>query len=131
LRRLLEIHVGVSNQSQKLTAPPESIKLAVVPKEVKFLGETPPKDAPNFESSLTTLSFSLPPKTPNICDVCGSKLVQREDDKEETIKKRLEVYWEQTSPLTDYYKKKGSLTAVNGKGSITEVSERLFSSIEK
>jgi len=74
---------------------------------------------------------SLPPRTPNVCDICGSRLVQREDDKEETIKKRLEVYWEQTSPLTDYYAKKGELIAVNGKGSITEVSRRLFSSIEK
>ena len=74
---------------------------------------------------------SLLPKTPNICDICGNKLIQREDDKEETIKERLKVYWEQTSPLTEYYKKKGTMMTVNGKGSITAVSKRLFTSIEK
>ena len=72
---------------------------------------------------------SLPPKTPNICNICGSKLVQREDDKEEIIKKRLEIYWKQTSPLTDYYKKKGIIMTIDGKGSIPEVSNRLFNTI--
>ena len=74
---------------------------------------------------------SLPPKIPNICDICGSKLVQREDDKEEIIKKRLEVYWKQSSPVTDYYMKKGTIRIINGKGSIPEVSNRLFNTIEK
>lgn len=74
---------------------------------------------------------SLPPKTPNICDICGSKLVQREDDKEETVKKRLEVYWKQSSPVTDYYMKKGTIITINGKGSIPEISNRVFNTIEK
>jgi adenylate kinase len=72
----------------------------------------------------------VPPKTPNVCNVCGGRLVQREDDQEETIRKRLEVYWEQTSPLIDFYEKKRVLISVNGKGSIQEVSERLFKSLE-
>ena len=49
-----------------------------------------------------------------ICDKCGSDLVLRDDDKPETVQKRLEVYHEQTHPLIDYYKKKGVLHAIDG-----------------
>ncbi len=47
-----------------------------------------------------------PPKTDEVCDKCGTKLIQRDDDKEEVIRKRLEVYHQQTKPLIDYYKDK-------------------------
>lgn len=47
-----------------------------------------------------------PPKNDEICDKCGAKLIQRDDDKEEVIRKRLEVYHQQTKPLVDYYKNK-------------------------
>lgn len=57
----------------------------------------------------------------NSCDKCNGELFQRDDDKEETIKKRLEVYNAQTAPLFDYYKKKGILKSVNGAGSIDEI----------
>lgn len=56
-----------------------------------------------------------------ICDKCGSGLYQRDDDKEETIKKRLDVYYAQTAPLINYYKNKGILKAVSGTGSIDEI----------
>jgi adenylate kinase len=62
-----------------------------------------------------------PPKKEGVCDKCGGELFQRDDDKEETIKKRLEVYNSQTSPLIDYYSKKGILKSVNGTGSIDEI----------
>ena len=55
-----------------------------------------------------------PPKTENICDSCGEKLILRDDDKPETVKKRLDVYYEQTQPLIDYYKKAGILRDVDG-----------------
>lgn len=58
------------------------------------------------------------PKKEGACDKCGGALFQRDDDKEETIKKRLDVYSSQTAPLFDYYKKKGILKSVNGTGSI-------------
>ncbi|MGC9187712.1 MAG: adenylate kinase [Sulfurihydrogenibium sp.] len=45
-----------------------------------------------------------PPKNDNVCDKCGTPLIQREDDREEVIRKRLEVYHQQTAPLIDYYK---------------------------
>ena len=56
----------------------------------------------------------IPPKTEGICDVCGSKLVLRDDDKAETVKNRLEVYHQQTQPLIDFYRAKGVLKSVDG-----------------
>ncbi len=61
-----------------------------------------------------------PPKKDNICDVCGTPLIQRDDDKEETVKKRLETYEEQTAPLIDYYEKKGKLLTVEGQEEIED-----------
>ncbi len=55
-----------------------------------------------------------PPRQAGICDACGGELFQRDDDQEETIRKRLEVYQEQTSPLVDYYRKHDLLIAVDG-----------------
>lgn len=57
---------------------------------------------------------SLPPKTEGKCDSCGSDLVLRDDDKPETVQKRLTVYHEQTQPLIDYYQKQGILKSVDG-----------------
>ena len=54
-----------------------------------------------------------PPKVEGICDKCGSELVKRKDDTEETVKARLKSYFEQTSPLVDYYEKKGILRTEN------------------
>lgn len=56
----------------------------------------------------------VPPKKEGICDTCGSELVLRDDDKPETVKKRLDVYHEQTQPLIDFYTKKGILRTVDG-----------------
>ena len=56
----------------------------------------------------------IPPKKEGICDACGSELVLRDDDKPETVKKRLKVYHDQTQPLIDYYKKQGALKEVDG-----------------
>ena len=56
----------------------------------------------------------VPPKKEGICDNCGSALVQREDDKPETVKNRLSVYHKQTQPLIDFYNGKGVLRTVDG-----------------
>jgi adenylate kinase len=66
-----------------------------------------------------------PPKVAGICDRCGGELYQRDDDNEETIKKRLKVYFEETSPLIDYYRQCGKLVEVNGEGSAAEVNRRI------
>ena len=66
-----------------------------------------------------------PPKKEGVCDKCGGELFQRDDDKEDTIKKRLEVYNAQTAPLIDYYKKKNILKSVAGTGSIDDIFKRV------
>ena len=68
-----------------------------------------------------------PPKTENVCNTCGQSLVLRDDDKPETVKKRLDVYHQQTQPLIDYYKKAGVLAEVDG----TQNMEDVFQSIVK
>ena len=63
----------------------------------------------------------VPPKKEGICDVCGSELVLRDDDKPETVKNRLSVYHEQTQPLIDYYAKKNVLAEVDGTKDMEDV----------
>lgn len=63
----------------------------------------------------------IPPKTEGICDKCGSELVQRDDDKPETVQNRLSVYHEQTQPLIEYYDKKNILKSVDGTKDMQEV----------
>jgi adenylate kinase len=74
--------------------------------------------------------YYSPPKKDGVCDKCGGELFQRDDDKEETIKKRLDVYDSSTAPLIDYYKKKGILKSVQGVGSIDEIFKKVCSMLE-
>ncbi len=66
-----------------------------------------------------------PPKHPEICDQDGSRLVQREDDREETVRRRLEVYHRQTAPLIDYYEEAGLLRRFDGSLRADEVHARI------
>ena len=68
--------------------------------------------------------FKAPAKE-GVCDKCNGELFQRDDDKEATIKKRLEVYSAQTEPLIGYYKNKGILKSVSGTGSIDEIFKKV------
>ena len=68
---------------------------------------------------------AIPPKQEGICDACGKELVMRDDDKPETVQKRLDVYHEQTQPLIDYYNKQGILQTVDG----TQPMEDVFANI--
>ena len=70
---------------------------------------------------------SIPPKKEGICDVCGSELVLRDDDRPETVQNRLKVYHDQTQPLIDFYEKKGVLRSVDG----TLPMEEVFTAITK
>jgi len=74
--------------------------------------------------------YFTPPKKEGVCDKCGGELFQRGDDKEETIKKRLDVYDAQTAPLIDYYQKKGILKSVTGTGSIDEIFKKVCNILE-
>lgn len=70
---------------------------------------------------------NIPTKVPGICDTCGSEIVLREDDKPETVLKRLEVYHDQTQPLIDYYNKQGILREVDGRKNMTDTFEDILS----
>ena len=71
-----------------------------------------------------------PPRVDELCDVDGSKLVIRNDDREDVIRERLFAYQEQTRPVADYFQQKGRLVAVDGNLPIDDVSARIFAEIE-
>jgi adenylate kinase len=71
-----------------------------------------------------------PPKKSGKCDVDGSDLYQREDDKAETVKNRIRVYFEQTAPLIDYYRRRGVLAEIDGQKPIDEVTADLLASVK-
>jgi len=70
-----------------------------------------------------------PPKAKGKCDRCGGELYQRADDNTETVKKRLKVYFAETMPLIDYYKKDGKLLEIEGEGSTDEVNRRIVTAL--
>jgi len=67
-----------------------------------------------------------PPKVPGICDVDGSPLFQRDDDREETVRHRLEVYRRQTEPVVEYYRGNGVFVTINGEAEFEETYHRLL-----
>lgn len=72
-----------------------------------------------------------PPKVEGICDFDGSELIQREDDTEETVTKRIEVYEKQTAPLIDYYKAQGLIVDIDGTQSIEDVFSDIKTALDK
>ena len=72
-----------------------------------------------------------PPKQNGVCDVDGSELYQRDDDKRETVANRIRVYFEQTMPLVDYYREMGKLIEINGAQDVEQVSKELLSALKK
>jgi adenylate kinase len=74
--------------------------------------------------------ISSPPKTPGKCDKCGGELYQRSDDREETVKERLNIFFAQTIPILDYYKKQSKLIRVNGNLGIQEVAREIISALK-
>lgn len=70
------------------------------------------------------------PKEDGICDVCGDEIVQRKDDKPETVIDRLNVYHEQTEPLKDYYAKTGKLVIVEGQEEVAQTTALVFRALE-
>ncbi|MEU0658175.1 MULTISPECIES: adenylate kinase [Streptomyces] len=69
------------------------------------------------------------PKTEGVCDVCGGELYQRDDDSEETVRKRLEVYHTQTEPIIDYYRAQGLLVTISALGKVEEVTGRAMEAL--
>ncbi|MBW2504524.1 MAG: adenylate kinase [Deltaproteobacteria bacterium] len=71
-----------------------------------------------------------PPAADEVCDACGGQLFQREDDCEQTIRKRLEVYSSQTTPLINYYRQSGLLTEIDGMQPIAAVQAQMLSTLQ-
>ena len=76
------------------------------------------------------MSFD-PPTVAGVCDDCGGELFQRDDDREETIRHRLEVYQEQTSPLISFYADEGNLLGLDATGPVDEITERALSALRR
>lgn len=74
---------------------------------------------------------NIPTKVEGICDACGGALILRDDDKPETVKKRLDVYHEQTQPLVDFYQGKGILVDVDGTKGLMDVFNEIVDILQK
>jgi adenylate kinase len=74
--------------------------------------------------------INSPPKTPGKCDKCGGELYQRSDDKEETVKERLSIFFAQTVPILDYYEKQNKLIRVNGNLGMHGVAREIISALK-
>ena len=72
-----------------------------------------------------------PPSRPGICDDCGGELFQRDDDREETIRHRLEVYQQQTSPLIAFYADEGILLGIDATGPVDEITDRALNALRR
>ena len=81
-------------------------------------------------SQVFNLHF-LPPKQEGVCDKCGGGLFQRDDDREATIKKRLDVYESQKAPLIEYYRGKGILKSIKGGGSLYDIFKKIREAVEE
>jgi len=78
----------------------------------------------------TNYSEAVPPTNDWKCDICGGEVVQRDDDTEIAIHRRLALYEQETAPLIDYYRGLGTLVEVDGEGSIEGVFKRLTEAID-
>lgn len=73
--------------------------------------------------------INSPPQHAGICDVCGGTLIQRADDQPETIRRRLHIYWSETAPLVDYYRKRSLLAEIDGEKPVAEVQRDLLAAL--
>lgn len=76
-------------------------------------------------------STESPPKYDSICDACGGEVVQRDDDKEEAIARRLKLYEDETAPLIEWYLERDKLVVIDGSGSPDRVTDRLVGAIDR
>ncbi|MFH9087564.1 adenylate kinase [Streptomyces sp. Ru62] len=84
----------------------------------------------NDSSHVFHVTYS-PPKQEGVCDVCGGELYQRDDDSEETVRKRLEVYHTQTEPIIDYYKAQGLVVTISSLGPVDEITRRALEALKR
>ncbi|MFI1564032.1 adenylate kinase [Streptomyces sp. NPDC020490] len=84
----------------------------------------------NDSSHVFHVTYSKP-KQEGVCDVCGGELYQRDDDSEETVRKRLEVYHTQTEPIIDYYKAQGLVVTISSLGPVEEITQRALEALKR
>ncbi|GGS64519.1 MULTISPECIES: adenylate kinase [Streptomyces] len=84
----------------------------------------------NDSSHVFHVSYNAP-KQEGVCDVCGGELYQRDDDREETVRTRLEVYHTQTEPIIDYYKAQGLVVTISALGPVAEITERALEALKR
>ena len=73
---------------------------------------------------------NMPPKKTGVCDHCGAELFQREDDRPESVRVRMQAYAKSTAPLTDYYGKKGILISIKAEGAPEDISQRTMKELD-
>ncbi|MEU2715995.1 adenylate kinase [Streptomyces sp. NPDC007205] len=83
----------------------------------------------NDSSHVFHVTYSQPKKE-GVCDVCGGELYQRDDDSEDTVRKRLEVYHTQTEPIIDYYKAQGLVVTISALGPVDEITQRALGALK-
>lgn len=84
----------------------------------------------NDSSHVFHVTYKQPAKE-GVCDVCGGELYQRDDDSEETVRKRLEVYHTQTEPIIDYYKAQGLVVTISALGKVEDVTARAMEALKR
>jgi adenylate kinase len=82
----------------------------------------------NESSHVFHVTYS-PPRREGVCDLCAGELYQRDDDHEETVRKRLEVYHTQTEPIIDYYRSQGLVVTISALGKVDKVTERAMAAL--
>jgi adenylate kinase len=75
-------------------------------------------------------ALTAPPRVPETCDQDGTRLLQRDDDREDVVRRRMEVFEDQTAPLRDYYRRAGLLRSIDAKGSESEVAANAFAALD-
>ncbi len=112
----------------EMGSPLDTALLVDVDKEILMKRLTGRRTCKNCQQMYN--AYFSPPKKEGVCDKCNGELFQRDDDKEETIKRRLDVYDAQTAPLINYYKERGILKSVKGTGSIDEIFKNVCTIFE-
>ncbi|WP_369391349.1 adenylate kinase [Streptomyces sp. CG1] len=84
----------------------------------------------NDSSHVFHVEYSKP-KREGVCDVCGGELYQRDDDREETVRTRLEVYHTHTEPIIDYYKAQGLVVTISSLGPVDEITQRALEALKR
>ncbi|KOG31301.1 adenylate kinase [Streptomyces resistomycificus] len=84
----------------------------------------------NDSAHVFHVTYKQPAKE-GVCDVCGGELYQRDDDSEETVRKRLEVYHTQTEPIIDYYKAQGLVVTISALGKVEDVTSRAMEALRR